>query len=219
MMIWHLDTLWNDHHNKSNSPHEVITILLTIFFKLYVTPLNNLYFGKKKKVLQAILVGHSMVKLVWPQEEMLTRLGSSLLCSQIPERVSLHARQGHRTQHQVVRKEKTEVSRCKQRVYRGFQGNAKQGRVNSFSSVQFSSDAQSCPTLCDPMNRSTPGLPAHHQLPEFTQTHVHRVSDDIQPSHPLSFPSALAPNPSQHQSLFQWVDSSHEVAKVLEFQL
>ena len=85
--------------------------------------------------------------------------------------------------------------------------------------VQFSSVAQSCPTLCDPMNRSTPGLPVHHQLPEFTQTHIHRVSDAIQPSHPLSSPSPSAPNPSQHQSLFQWVNSSHEVAKVLEFQL
>ena len=84
---------------------------------------------------------------------------------------------------------------------------------------QFSSVAQSCPTLCDPMNRSTPGLPVHHQLPEFTQTHVHRVSDAIQPSHPLSSPSPPAPNPSPHQSLFQWVNSSHEVAKVLEFQL
>ena len=71
------------------------------------------------------------------------------------------------------------------------------------SSVQFSSVAQSCPTLCDPMNRSTPGLPVHHQLLEFTQTHVHRVSDTIQPSHPLSSPSPPAPNPSQHQSLFQ----------------
>ena len=70
------------------------------------------------------------------------------------------------------------------------------------SSVQFSSVAQSCPTLCDPMNRSTPSLPVHHQLPEFTQTHVHRVSDAIQPSHPLSSPSPPAPNPSQHQSLF-----------------
>ena len=68
---------------------------------------------------------------------------------------------------------------------------------------QFSSVAQSCPTLCDPMNRSTPGLPVHHQLPEFTQTHVHRVGDAIQPSHPLSSPSPPAPNPSQHQSLFQ----------------
>ena len=73
--------------------------------------------------------------------------------------------------------------------------------------------------VTDPMNRSIPGLPVHHQLPEFTQTHVHRVSDAIQPSYPLSSPSPLAPNPSQHQSLFQWVNSSHEVAKLLEFQL
>ena len=86
----------------------------------------------------------------------------------------------------------------------------------SFSSVQFT---QSCPTLCDPMNRSTPGLPVHHQLPEFTQTHVHRVIDAIQPSHLLSSHFPPAPNPSQHQSLFQWVNSSHEVAEVLEFQL
>ena len=91
--------------------------------------------------------------------------------------------------------------------------------VSFTSSVQFSSVAQSCPTLCDPVNRSTPGLLVHHQLPEFTQTHVHRVSDAIQPSHPLSSPSPLAPNPSQPQSLFQWVNSSHEVATVLEFQL
>ena len=86
-------------------------------------------------------------------------------------------------------------------------------------SVQFSSVAQSCPTLCNPMNRSTLGLPVHHQIPEFTQTHVHWVGDAIQPSQPLSSPSPPAPNPSQHQSLFQWVNSSHEVAKVLEFQL
>ena len=82
-------------------------------------------------------------------------------------------------------------------------------------SVQFSSFTQSCPTLWDPMNRSTPGLPVHHQLPEFTQTNVHQVGDAIQPSHPLSSPSPPAPNPSQHQSLFQWVNSSHEVAKGL----
>ena len=87
-----------------------------------------------------------------------------------------------------------------------------------FSSVQFSSVAQSCLTLCDPMNGSTPCLPVHHQLLEFTQTHVHRVSDAIQPSYPLSSPSPPAPNPSQHQSLVQWVNSSHEVAKVVEFQ-
>ena len=86
-------------------------------------------------------------------------------------------------------------------------------------SVQFSSFAQSCPTLCNPMNRSTPGLPVHHQLPAFTQTHVHRVSDAIQPCHPLSSPSPPAPNLSQHQGLFQWVSCSHQVAKGLEFQL
>ena len=68
---------------------------------------------------------------------------------------------------------------------------------------QIRSVAQSCPTLCDPMNCCTPGLPVRHQLPEFTQTHVHRVSDAIQPSHPLSSPFPPAPNPSQHQSLFQ----------------
>ena len=72
-----------------------------------------------------------------------------------------------------------------------------------FNSVQFSSVTQSCWTLCDPMNRSTPGLPVHHQIPEFTQTHVHRVSDAIQPPHPLASPSPPTPNPSQHQSLFQ----------------
>ena len=86
-------------------------------------------------------------------------------------------------------------------------------------SVKFSAVAQTCPTLCDPMNHSTPGPPVHHQLPEFTQTHVHWVGNAIQPSHPLLSPSPPAPNPSQHQSLFQWVNSSHGVAKVLEFQL
>ena len=86
-------------------------------------------------------------------------------------------------------------------------------------SVQFSSVAQSCLTLCDPMNCSMPGLPVHHQLPEFIQTHVHWVRDAIQPSHPLLSPPPPAPNPSQHQALFQWVNSSHQVAKVLEFQL
>ena len=84
-----------------------------------------------------------------------------------------------------------------------------------FSSVS----AQSCPTLCNPMNHSTPGLPVHHQLPESTQTHAHWVSAAIQPSHPLSSPSPLVFNLSQRQGLFQWVSSSHQVAKVLEFQL
>ena len=82
-------------------------------------------------------------------------------------------------------------------------------------SLQFSSVAQSCPTLCNPKNCSTRGLPVCHQLPDFTQTHVHRVSGAIQPSHPLSSPSPPAPNPSQHQGLFQWVSSLREVAKVL----
>ena len=81
--------------------------------------------------------------------------------------------------------------------------------------TNHSSVTQSCPTLCDPMNCSTPGLPIHHQLPEFTQTHVHWVGDAIQPSHPRSSPSPPAPNSSQHQSLFKWVNSSSEVAKVL----
>ena len=86
-------------------------------------------------------------------------------------------------------------------------------------SVQFSSVAQPCPTLCNSMNCSMPGLPVHHQLPAFTQTHVHWVSDAIQSSHPLSFPSPSVPNPSQLQGLFHWANSSHEVARVLEFQL
>ena len=83
---------------------------------------------------------------------------------------------------------------------------------------QFSSVAQSCPTL-NPMNRSTSGLPVHHQLPESTQTHVHRVGDAIQPSRPLPSPSPPVLNLSQHQGLFKWVSSLHQVAKVLEFQL
>ena len=81
--------------------------------------------------------------------------------------------------------------------------------------IQFSSVTQSCPTLWDPMNRSTPGLPIHHQIPEFTQTHVHWVSDAIQPSHSLSSPSPPAFDLSQHQGLFQWGSSSHQVAKIL----
>ena len=85
--------------------------------------------------------------------------------------------------------------------------------------LQFSSVAQSCLTLCDPMNCSTPGLPVHHQLPEFTQTRVHWVSGAIQPSHPLSSPSPPAFNLFQHQGLFKWVSSLHQVVKIFEFQL
>ena len=88
----------------------------------------------------------------------------------------------------------------------------------TFNSVQLSSVTQLCPTLCNPMDCSTPALPVHHQLPEFTQTHVHWVGDAIQPSHPLSSPSPPALNLSQHQGLFQWFSSLHQVAKVLELQ-
>ena len=84
---------------------------------------------------------------------------------------------------------------------------------------EIQSSLGECPILCDPMNRSMPGLPIHHQLLEFTQTYVHRVGDAIQPSHLLSSSSPPAPKPSQHQGLLQWVNSSHEVAKLLEFQL
>ena len=84
-------------------------------------------------------------------------------------------------------------------------------------SVQFSSVVQSCPTFCDPMNRSTPGLPVHHQLTEFTQNHVHWVGDAIQPSHPLPSPSPPELSLSEHQGLFKWVSSSHQVAKYWSF--
>ena len=83
----------------------------------------------------------------------------------------------------------------------------------------FSSVTQLCPTLCEPIDSGMPGFPVHHQLPELAQTHFHQVSDAIQPSHPLSSPSPPAFNLSQHQGLFQWVSSLHQVAKVLEFQL
>ena len=107
-----------------------------------------------------------------------------------------------------------EIFLCKNR----FLSNPPSKRSTKRSS-QFSSVAQSCPTLCDLLNHSPPGLPVQHQLPEFTKTHVHRVSDAIQPSYPLTSPSLPARNPSQHQGLFQWVNSSHEVAKLLTFQL
>ena len=101
----------------------------------------------------------------------------------------------------------------------GLKLNIQKTKIMASSSIQFSSASQSCPTLCDPMNRSMPGLPVHHQLPAFTQTHVHRVGDAIQLSHRLSSPSPPAPSPSQHQGLFQSISSLHEVAKILEFQL
>ena len=85
--------------------------------------------------------------------------------------------------------------------------------------VQFSSVAQSCPTLCSPMDCSKPGFPVHHELPEFTQTHLHQVADVMQPSHPLSSPSPPDFNFSQHRGLFQGVSSLHQVARASKFQL
>ena len=103
---------------------------------------------------------------------------------------------------------------CDELVRCDVAGNWEEGQRGRFSSV-----TQSCPTLCYPMGCSMPGLPVHHQLLEFTQTHVHWVGDAIQPSHPLLSPSSPAFNLFQHQGLFQWVSSSHQVAKVLECQL
>ena len=93
------------------------------------------------------------------------------------------------------------------------------GGANICNTLQFSSVAQSCPTLFNPMDCSTPGFPVHHKLPELAQTQVHQVGDAIQPSHPLSSPSPPAFNLSHHQNLCQWVSSSHQVAKVLQLQL
>ena len=104
--------------------------------------------------------------------------------------------------HQILQEKSNDyLNTCKENIW----GN----------SVQFSSVAQSCLTLCDPMDHSTPGLPFHHQLLELPQTHVHWVGDTIQPSHPLLSPSLSAFNLSQHRGLFKWVSSSHQVARVL----
>ena len=111
------------------------------------------------------------------------------------------------------------VDKVRGRQEKKKKGSIKGENLRLYYLSQFSSVAQSCPTLWDPMDCSTPGLPVHHQLPEITPTHVHRVGDAIQLFHPLSSPSPPAFNLSQHQGLFQWVSSSHQVAKVLEFQL
>ena len=111
--------------------------------------------------------------------------------------------------------EKAEESEVKLPTSAGSLKNQESSRKNI--SVQFSSVTQSCPALCDPMNCTMPGLPVHHQLPEFTQTHMHWVGDAIYPCHPLLSPSLPAPNPSQHQNLFQWVSSSHQWPKYWSF--
>ena len=100
------------------------------------------------------------------------------------------------------------ISGSKMRYIAGHQLSADLKQRTFYVIIQFSSGTQSCPTLCDPMNCSMPGLPVHHRLPEFTQTHAHWVGDAIQPSHPLSSPSPPAFNLSQHQGLFKWVSSS-----------
>ena len=94
-----------------------------------------------------------------------------------------------------------------------------QAKPDTLLLIQFSSVNQSCQNLCNPMNHSMPGLPVHHHLPESTQTHVPWVDDAIQPSHTMLSPSPPALNLSQHQGPFQWVNSLHQVAKVLEYQL
>ena len=142
----------------------------------------------------------------------------------------IHSPQNIKTNEQGVRGHKKttkdewmrEAGQVEKEGLRGMQWTGKhthgeEHEAKNVASV-FSSVAQACPTLCNPTDCSTPGLPVHHQLLEFTQTHVYWVSDAIQPSHPLSSPSP-AFNLSQYQGLFKWVSSSHQVAKVLEFQL
>ena len=105
--------------------------------------------------------------------------------------------------HIKRKREKNKIKKIRNEKGEVTTGNTEIQRIIREYYKRHSSVAQSCLTLCDPMNHTTPGLPVHHQLPEFTQTHGHRISDAIQPSHPLLFPSPPAPNPSQHQSLFQ----------------
>ena len=140
---------------------------------------------KKIKIIPSIFSDHNAVRLDLNyrrktiKNSNIWRLNNTLLNNQ-----------------QITEEIKTEINVC-------IETNENENTKTQNLSVQFSSVTQLCPTLCDPMNHSTPGLPVHHQFPEFTQTHIHRVRDVIQPSHPLSSPSPPAPNPSQHQSLFQ----------------
>ena len=132
-----------------------------------------------------ILVVFIKLSLQLPHDSLITVLGV------YPREINANGQSQKLSMAVLVLKPKPKATKC----------------ISVWESVQFSSVAQSCPTLHNPMNRSTPGLPVHHHFLEFTQTHVHRVSDAIQPSHPRSSPSPPAPNPSQHQSLFQWVTS------------
>ena len=108
--------------------------------------------------------------------------------------------------------------RCRRRPWEGLESPLESKEIKPVNPAAAKS-LQSCPTLCNHVDCSSPGFPVHYQVREFTQTHLHRVNDAIQPAHPRSSPSPPAPNPSQHQSLFQWVSSSHQVVKVLEIQL
>ena len=134
-------------------------------------------------------------------------------CLWLPPPIPPH--NSHRVCTHLWGKEKWPAPNCKSKNGQPAPGSREEERKRSPHlpwQHQFSSVAQSCPTLCDPMDCSSPGLPVHHQLPEFTQIHVHWVSDAIQPSHPLLSPSLPTFNLSQHQGLFKWVSSSHQVA-------
>ena len=133
-----------------------------------------------------------------------------------------YVKNSYNNNKRIKKKPNSKVSKDSNRYFISIQMSTNHMKKYSISSVtikiQFGSVTKLCPTLCNPMNCSTPGLPVHHQLPESTQTHVHWVSNAIHPSHPLSSPSPPALNLSQHQGLFKWVNTSHQVAKVLEFQ-
>ena len=153
------------------------------------------------------------------------RQKDTTLKDELPRSVGAQNATGDQWRNNSRKNEEMEPSKNNTQLWMWLVMEAKSNAVKSnitwepgmLSSVQFSRSVVS--NSLRPMNHNMPGLPVHHQLPEFTQTHVHQVSDAIQPSHPLLSPSLPAPNPSRHQSLFQWVNSSHEVAKVLEFQL
>jgi len=133
--------------------------------------------------------------------------------------VSFHSWMGIGVEFLILTSSLQSLCSCKRKPMNKTEILFLRNRWLGFSSVQFSSVSQLCLTLRKPMDYSTTGLPVHHQLPEFTQTHVRWVDDDIQPSHPLLSPSSPALNLFQHKGLFKWVSSSHQVAKVLELQL
>jgi len=136
----------------------------------------------------------------------LTGSGEGSLC--IDKKVNENKERGGRTNEKAMEARNEQKKKMYPRCTRCLIGSLRWWTIHARGGC-CCSVAQSCPTLCDPMDCSTPGLPVHHQLLEFTQTHVHQVSDATQPSHPLLSPSPPAPNPSQHQGLFQWAGSLH----------